>query len=562
MVPGDRGRYVHDFVTGGYAGVDSTVDLSDLPSVRRHEELRTRYEREHPGKTRSQIGEPVSYLDGVLDMEEGDYVLTWERVPDQVRFGQVVGPWFFLEEPDHCPYRNRRAVKWSQTLIETARFSEAFREQLGVGGTRVFRVRFWKEFEQLAELGLTKTPPERERPHIPRHYPAAVEAPEAADTIASSGVASLPDWQLQTSEDGDETEQNDEELQEIDHPFDPSRIKVRTITVVVDQLLARIKHQEINLAPDFQRHSGIWKPVNKSRLIESLLLRIPIPVFYVAADEEEHWAVVDGVQRITTINDYVDGVFALKHLEYLGDLNGRRFSDLPRPMQRRIGETQLTVNVIEPGTPPEVMFNIFRRINTGGAPLRPQEIRHALNPGPVRRLLKDLAESKEFLEATGRSISTQRMADREYALRFLAFLHSWETYATDSLDGYLNKEMKRLNSCAEPERKALAGIFCQTMTVAQHLLGDRAFRKFYRDSERKGPVSKPLFEAWSVALARRSSREVDTLIARRDLLEERFMDLLVEDAEFFKAISQSTGTQRSVRKRFAAVQELVEDLVQ
>ena len=129
---------------------------------------------------------------------------------------------------------------------------------------------------------------------------------------------------------------------------------------------------------------GIWDNQRKSRLIESLLLRIPIPVFYVAANEDEKWAVVDGLQRISSIHDYVTGVFPLKRLEYREEFNGQRYDLLPRAMQRRISETQLVVNVIEPGTPPEVMFNIFRRINTGGMTLNGQEIRHALHPGPVR----------------------------------------------------------------------------------------------------------------------------------------------------------------------------------
>ena len=137
------------------------------------------------------------------------------------------------------------------------------------------------------------------------------------------------------------------------------------------------------LRPDFQRLAGIWDNTRKSRLIESLLLRIPIPVFYVAADENEIWSVVDGVQRISTIYDYVTDKFRLSRLEYLKKLEGALYTGLPRQMQRRINETQFVVNVIEPGTPPEVMFNIFRRINTGGMALNGQEIRHALHAGPV-----------------------------------------------------------------------------------------------------------------------------------------------------------------------------------
>ena len=176
-------------------------------------------------------------------------------------------------------------------------------------------------------------------------------------------------------------EERDDPDAVIKEPFDPSKIKVRTIPVLVDQLVERIRHAEIDLAPDFQRMRGIWKPVNKSRLIESLLLRIPIPVFYVAADVDDNWEVVDGVQRMSTLYDYITDQFALTGLEYRVEFNGRHFEQLPRVMQRRIRETQLVVNVIEPGTPAEVMFNIFSRINTGGMKLNGQEIRHALHPG-------------------------------------------------------------------------------------------------------------------------------------------------------------------------------------
>ena len=569
MVPGDRGRYVDDFVTGGYAGVDSDVDLSDLPSVGQHDELRTRYERQHPDKTPHQIGGHVWHLAKVLDMEEGDYVLTPERNSDWIRFGQIVGPWYCPEEADRCPYRNRRPVRWSNTLIARRRLSEGFRQKLGVGGTTVFRLPFWEEFRKVAELNSTGTAADREPSGQPQHTPAPVTAvPQSAGVPVSPSESEPRTAFTQTADnadkgdkDEDNLEQENKEGADFEHPFDPSRIKVRTITIVVAQLLARHKYGEIDLAPDFQRRPGVWKDIDKSRLIESLLLRIPIPVFYVAADEDEHWAVVDGLQRIHTIAKYVSGEFPLKQLEYRDELNGLRFADLPRSMQRRIDETQLTVNVIEPGTPPEVMFNIFRRINTGGEPLRAQEIRHALNPGPVREMLKELAESSEFRKATG-GISSLRMADRECVLRFLAFLPSWEEYPTDSLDGYLNNAMKKLNSLSPYGRQVLRTVFRQSMRDARRLLGDTAFRKRYRGVDRRYPINKPLFEAWSVALARRSEKEIDPLVARRDHLGECFMDLLEHDAEFKKAISESTGTRWSVRKRFGTIQELLGDVIQ
>ena len=280
----------------------------------------------------------------------------------------------------------------------------------------------------------------------------------ARDGSPPAGGSVVADDRVEVEpESGVEVERDDPEQGAVERPFDPAKIKIRTVTIVVDQLVSRLGHNALDLAPDFQRMSGIWKPVNKSRLIESLLLRIPVPVFYVAADEEENWDVVDGVQRMSTMCDYVMGKFSLTGLEYREEFNGKRYDELPRAMQRRISETQIVVNVIEPGTPAEVMYNIFHRINTGGQPLNGQEIRHALNPGPARAYLKELADSEEFAVATAHSISKERMADRECVLRFLAFhLEPWERYASNTLDSHLAAAMKTINSMPAKRRDSLA----------------------------------------------------------------------------------------------------------
>ena len=371
---------------------------------------------------------------------------------------------------------------------------------------------------------------------------------------------SMPrDTAIEEDESGVEIEREDPE-EKIIHPFDPDQIKINTRPILVEQLVARIKHSEIDLAPDFQRHSNLWKDENRSRLIESLLLRIPIPVFYVAADEDDNWSVVDGVQRMSTIYDYVTGVFPLTRLEYLR-LDGQKYDALPRPLQRRISETQFIVNVIEPGTPEEVMFNVFRRINTGGMMLNAQEIRHALNPGHVRDYLKTLAESAEFITATKGNIKPIRMADRECVLRFLAFyIDSPEEYTTDDLDGFLGNAMQKINKMSSEERDACSAAFKKAMRAASDIFGEYAFRKTSR-SDRKRPISKILFEVWSAQLARCSPDQIRVLVKRREDVQCRFMELIAKDDEFERAISLSTNTVRRVQKRFQAVQQLIEEFI-
>ena len=552
VVRANGGKYTDHFVSGGYAAVEWA--LIELPSVDSFDDLRRRYCEAYPDDNTTQVGVNVKQLAAFrFDIREGDYVITPTGDTKWLRYGRVTGGTVHSSADDGCPYPNRRSVAWAQTPLRRHELSEPLQNTLGSLRT-IFAVS--QRAEILAAIEQADAASDRED----------ADTPDAAGVQA---VASTPNPVDPTSDSRDETEpprgfeaETDDEAGTVERPFDPARIKIHTVSAVVGQLMSRIEYGEIDLAPDFQRLSGIWNAERKSRLIESLLLRIPIPVFYVAADEEEKWAVVDGVQRLSTIRDYVTSKFPLTRLEYREELNSRRYDDLPRAMQRRINETQFIVNVIEPGTPPEVMFNIFRRINTGGVPLNGQEIRHALNPGPVRDYLEQLASSTAFVNATARSISPDRMNDRECVLRFLSFhMEPWEQYSADSLDSHLETAMKALNAVDANRLEALAADFRRAMSAARRIFGNDAFRKRYRPDAGRHQISIALFETWAVQLARCSPEQIERLVAQREALRNRFMALLNDDAEFEKAISVSTGTSQRIRKRFTAIRDLVQEFL-
>ncbi len=350
---------------------------------------------------------------------------------------------------------------------------------------------------------------------------------------------------------------------EITQPFDPARIRVETKPMVISLLMDRLRNREIDLTPGFQRKGGIWSAKAKSQLIESLLIRIPLPAFYMDGSDESKWLVVDGLQRLSTLKSFViDKTLKLTGLEFLDECKNKRFDDLPRNLQRRILETQVTVFVIQENTPPEVKFNIFKRINTGGLPLSSQEIRHALHQGKACSLLQVLAEGAEFRTATNEGIRDDRMGDRECALRVLAFLRTpYLDYRSSSMDAFLNQCMIDLNNLSESELQVLGDRFKRAMVDCYRLFGDRAFRKQSAESPRRYPINRALFEVWAANIESLPPDAIDRLQERSLSLQARFISLL-DNSDFAGAITYGTGDPQKVRLRFSKVEGIIRETLQ
>lgn len=354
--------------------------------------------------------------------------------------------------------------------------------------------------------------------------------------------------------------------EEITEPFDPTKIRVDTRPMTIDLVLDRIIHDELDLAPEFQRHPGIWKNVARSRLIESILIRIPLPAFYMDATDDDKWLVIDGLQRLTTLKQFViDKQLRLRGLEYLTEINGKTYDNLPRKYQRRILETQITVYLIEKGTPPEVKFNIFRRINTGGLPLSPQELRHALNQGKATKFLAQLADSREFKQVTCLTNTRKqlRMEDRDFVLRFLAFsITPYNDYKAKSLDVFLNETMADINTKSDQDLNHLKHKFLQVMVVVYEIFGEYAFRKrSLENPNQKNPLNKALFEAWSVNFSNLNDQQIQILRERKETLIDKFINLMNKDDKFMNSISQGTDSSSKVKYRFSTIENLIKEVL-
>ncbi len=393
----------------------------------------------------------------------------------------------------------------------------------------------------------------------------------------------------------------DEEAEEF-QPFDPEKISIDTKPVMMETLLRRLEQGTIILNPDFQRNE-VWTPDKKCKLIESLMLKIPLPMFYVSADEKANYYVVDGLQRLSTIRSFVLGDrylasaneqgikneklkgegFKLADLEFWGDsYNDLTFNGLPINIRNRILETGFTFTIINPGTPEEVKRNIFKRINTGGEPLTAQEIRHALYSGISTKLLLRLSKTNEFLQATGGSVKPERMLDRELILRTLAFtVRSYTNYpANNNMDTFLSDTMRIINIMPSLNGKegvkifkdevkrehvlineisVLEERFTKAMTRAPQIFGEHAFRKSYFP-KRKTPINKGLFEVWGNLLGQLTDQQFDNLVSNKTSFIEKHSALL-DDDNFIYLISRDAQKSPSVKSRYEKLWALLNEFI-
>lgn len=365
----------------------------------------------------------------------------------------------------------------------------------------------------------------------------------------------------------DQEEEADNEKDAIDTPFDPTHVEITAKKFTISALLERLKHDELSLSPDFQRRANLWDNKRKSRLIESILLRIPLPSFYFREDEKGNFLVVDGLQRLCSIFHFVNheelnrstkvavslGPLKLEGLQYLKTMEGRAFSDLERAYQRRINELEIEANVIRPSTPQAVMFNVFARLNQGGLPLSPQEIRNAIYPGNWRENIRNLAESKEFTSATGSRIPKDRQQDMEMILRFVALWAQTprgQRKSNQILDKFLNDSVENtLNTWNTKDWKKAETALYSSLLKAIEIFGQHAFRKS-SELQAKQPVNKGLFEAQLIALSMLKPTELLRLIhAKTKVTKEFGKQINDKESRLSKALRSGTGHAESSNAR-------------
>ena len=337
------------------------------------------------------------------------------------------------------------------------------------------------------------------------------------------------------------------------HPFKPNEIEIDTPPFTVGYLMDKIEHGEINMNTDFQREGNLWTPEQQSRLIESILLGLPLPAFYFDTFSSV-WDIIDGLQRCCSIQNFcVKKELKLTGLEYL-NMNGLRFDDLDRTLQRSIIMRPITVNLLKK-SPRNVRYILFKRLNTAGLTLTPQEIRNAIYQGKATNRLKELATIPEFSKATNGKIPTKRMQDKDFVCRFIAFYLTDYTKYTPDLDSFLNSGMELLEIYRDIA--SLKQDFRKSLQLAIDIFEEDAFRKRINKKDRRSLINKAYFEVITVNFSKLNSEEENLLRQNSELLKDNLMELM-KSKRYNNSLSVGTGTKDSVNIRFSWFQHVLQ----
>ena len=326
-----------------------------------------------------------------------------------------------------------------------------------------------------------------------------------------------------------------------DYPIDT--VLIRNENRTVHDVLRRIEKGGYVMDPEFQREF-IWPEDKQSKLIESVLMRIPLPVFYLAENSKGQMIVVDGLQRLSTFLRFVNDELKLK-LPKQPDLNGKYFTDLSPKLQNRIEDCNLVLYLIDARVPPQALLDIFDRVNSG-MPLTRQQMRNCLFMGESTKLLKRNSESPIFLKATGNSLDRNKMRDREFINRFYAFKALGTSQYKGDMDDFLALALEEINSMNGHEIEDLEASFERGMKNNIICYGKHAFRKHSKYQQGRNIINASLWDVQSVVLSEYSTEEIEE---KKDIIKQKTLELF-EDPAFHDAITLGTSQTNRVYGRF------------
>lgn len=358
----------------------------------------------------------------------------------------------------------------------------------------------------------------------------------------------------------DELKLDDEkDTDEQDDLSDKRKIYTEQGDPEIDSLHKRFLKGRLNVQPEFQRQF-VWDEVKSSRLIESALLDIPIPIVYLSEEKDGKENVIDGQQRLTSFFSFIDGKFPdskefkLKKLNVFTELNGKKFNQLSEELQDKITTYKIRVIKFKKESDGDLQFEIFARLNSGSVPLNDQELRNCVFRGKFNELLKELSQDKDFKYLLGIATPDRRMKDRELVLRFATFhFYTYLNYAAP-IKKFLNDSMEKYQNISSSDETNLRNAFKNTVQIIRSLLDTNAFKRFYRGDEKnkngKWETQKFNVSLFDILMYSFAREDKNTVYQNLDRIREALIDLMTKDQDFIDSIELSTSSKKAVTNRF------------
>jgi hypothetical protein len=326
---------------------------------------------------------------------------------------------------------------------------------------------------------------------------------------------------------------------------------------------------ELILQPLYQRNF-VATDLIASKLIESILLDVPIPVVYLAEEQNGSYSVIDGQQRLTSFLSYLEGKFPdsrpfkLSGLKVLSELNKKLFVELDSELQKKIRSTTIHSIIIKKESNPDIKFEIFERLNTGSTKLNEDEIRNTVYRGSYIELLSELSENPTFHELIQKDNFKKRMIYRGMILRFLALSEKSYLNYKSSMKQFSNKELRDNRNLSAEKRKEYKSRFEHCLDLVKVVFGTNAFRRYIPGFNEEGgkwastQINMSLFDLQMVGFVNFSKNEV---LSKADGIREELLNLMATDIEFQNLIGFKTSDTDNVKKRFKMYMDMLERVI-
>lgn len=348
------------------------------------------------------------------------------------------------------------------------------------------------------------------------------------------------------------------------------KILTKSSDAQVDSLFSKYKRGKLNIQPSYQR-KFVWDPKKASRLIESILLEIPIPIIYLAQNENGVDNVIDGQQRLTSIFSFLDGKFPdgkkfkLSGLNVFTELNGKTYTELDDIYQEQIIEYAIRVITFTSDSDPDLQYEIFTRLNTGSVALNDQELRNCVYRGHFNDMIKEMADNEDFRSILGLSKPHTRMKDVELVLRFISFYTNSYINYVSPIKKFLNDTMRKNKAIDPIDERKIKDAFKRAVTNTKTLLGDKAFKRYYggKDGKVDGEWSDKQFNVALYDITMDSMARVETpiLMKHLDAIREAYLNLMVENEDFIRSIYVNTSDTPVINTRFTIWKTTLDSII-